>query len=140
MRRIVDRSFIVNAPLSEVWDYLAQLERWPEWAPHIRRVERIPAGPLGAATRGTITLSNGMRSTFEMVTLEERRRWLWVGPFLGSRVYYDHVFEPHDADRTTVRFILDIRGWTSWLLGGLFGKIYRGNLERAIPLLIRALE
>ena len=66
MKRIVDVRFTVRKSLERAWAHLAELEKWPSWARHIRSVEKSPPGPLSAATAGTIVLANGMTSTFRM--------------------------------------------------------------------------
>ena len=40
----VKRVFEVDAPLEEAWQRLAEVERWPEWAPHITSVTVSPPG------------------------------------------------------------------------------------------------
>lgn len=46
----VKRVFEVDAPLEEGWRRLAEVERWPEWAPHITSVTVSPQG-LGVGRR-----------------------------------------------------------------------------------------
>jgi len=139
MRRIVDRTFEVRARLETAWKVLADLESWPSWAPHIRSVEKSPPGPLGPDTRGALVLSTGIRSTFRMTEFVPGRSWIWVGPFLGSEIRYGHEFTP-GTGTTRIRFVVDARGWSLVLVGWLFGRIYRRNLERAIPRLIERIE
>jgi hypothetical protein len=139
-KRVVDRSFIVRAPLEVAWNHLAKIEAWPSWAKHIRSVEKFPAGPLSADSRGTLRLSNGVKSTFRMVEFDPPRHWKWAGPFLGSQVLYDHIFSPTAPGETTIRFTVDVGGGPAALIRGIFGRIYRRNLGRAVPLLVEEIE
>jgi hypothetical protein len=41
------------APL-EAWQRLAEVERWPEWAPHITLVTVSPPGALGPTSSGAL--------------------------------------------------------------------------------------
>jgi hypothetical protein len=140
LKRVVDKSFIVRAPLEVAWNHLAQVEKWPSWAKHIRSVEQSPPGALSSHSRGTLRLTNGVRTTFEMIEFESPRHWKWVGPFLGSQIHYDHIFTQDEPRQTTVRFTVDVAGGLGYLLRGIFGRIYRKNLERAVPLLIQEIE
>jgi len=140
MKRIVDRSFTARCSVQAAWNYLAAVENWPSWAKHIRSIERSPAGALARETKGLIRLSNGFKSTFAMTEFNPPRNWKWVGPFLGARIHYDHVFEAVSANETRIRFTLDAEGWTVPLVGWLFGAIYRRNLNRAIPLLVEEMD
>jgi hypothetical protein len=122
------------------WKHLAEVEKWPSWAKHIRSVVKSPPGPLGPTTRGTLKLANGARATFQMIEFVPPRHWKWVGPFLGSQIFYGHIFSEDKPGETTVRFTVDITGWTAAVLGGLFGSLYERNLDRAVPLLIEEIE
>jgi hypothetical protein len=140
MKRVVDRTFTVRAPLEAAWEHLGRVEEWPRWATHIRQATVEPRGALGPATRGTFKLSNGVRTTFRMVEFHPHRSWKWNGSFLGATIIYDHVFEPVAPGETRIRFTVDSTGGLTPLLGGIFGWIYRRNLERAIPRLVAEIE
>ena len=140
LKRVVDKSFVVRASSEVVWNHLAKVEQWPSWAKHIRSVVTSPAGPLSFNSRATLRLSNGMKTTFQMVEFDPPRRWRWVGSFLGSPILYDHIFSQTEPGQTTVRFTVDVGGGPGALLRGIFGQIYRKNLERAVPLLVQEIE
>ena len=140
MQRLVDKLFTVRAPLEFAWDHLAEVEKWPSWAKHIRSVEKVPPGPLCAASHGVLHLSNGIKTTFRMTEFEPPRHWKWVGSFLAVEVEYDHIFTANGPTQTTVRFVVDAEGWSLPLVGGIFGRVYRRNLDRAVPLLVQEIE
>ncbi len=140
LKRIVEKSFIVRAPLEVAWNHLARVEEWPSWAKHIRSAEQSPPGALSLHSRATLRLTNGVRTTFQMIEFDPPRHWKWTGSFLGSRVLYDHIFSQNEPRRTTIRFTVDVAGGLGSLLSGIFGRIYRRNLERAVPLLVREIE
>ena len=52
----VERVFEVDAPLEEAWQRLAEVERWPEWAPHITSVTVSPPGELGPTSSGALQI------------------------------------------------------------------------------------
>ena len=136
----LERVLDVTVDRTTAWNHLARVEHWPGWARHIRSIQLDPPGELGPETRGTIRLTNGVRSMFRMLTLSPPDRWLWTGGFLWLRVDYDHVFEELGPERTRIRFLVDISGFASGSLGRLFTAIYAKNLDRAIPNLIAELE
>lgn len=138
--RLLERTFRVGVPVADAWAHLADVERWPSWARHIRRVELEPQGALTPLSKGTIRLSNGVRSTFRMEELDEHRNWKWAGPFLWLLVHYDHRFRPVGPAQTEIRFTLDADGFGVAFFGRLFAALYARNLDRAIPRLIAELE
>ena len=139
-KRIIDRSFRVRAPLEVAWNHVAQIEEWPSWAKHIRSVMKSPPGPLSRDTRATLKLTNGVKTTFQMIEFEPLRHWKWIGPFLGLQIHYDHIFSQDELGETTIRFTVDATGGPGALLRGIFARIYRKNLERAVPLLVQEIE
>jgi hypothetical protein len=136
MLTLIHREFIVDIPLDAAWQHLAQVERWPSWAKHIKNVELVPAGELTASTRGKFHLANGIKSEFRMTELKPPHNWKWVGPFLWLRIEYDHRFEAIDRQRTKLTWIVRAEGVGVALFGRLFGMIYNRNLDRAIPSLV----
>jgi hypothetical protein len=136
MVALIQREFTVEVPLQEAWDHLARLERWPNWAPHIRQIEAQPPGELGPQSVGFIHLTNGMKPAFRVTEFNPPTNWKWIGRFLWLTVIYDHQFEALDAERTKLIWIIEGKGFGASILGPLFARIYRGSLEKAIPLLI----
>ena len=138
--RLLERRFIVRVPIDKAWVHLEQVEQWPSWARHIRRIDLSPPGHLGLDTEGAIKLTNGIRSTFRMVELNEGSNWRWVGPFLWFTVHYDHQFKRTGPEESEIGFVLHGEGFGAAVFGRLFATIYARNLDRAIPNLIKELE
>jgi len=140
MVTLIDREFTVNVTRERAWDYLARLDLWPTWAPHIKYIATQPQGELRPNSSGVIHLANGMKSTFKMEEFNPPHNWKWFGPFLWLTVHYDHRFESVNSNQTRVRFVLDANGFGVGFFGRLFAMIYRRNLEKSIPLLVQAME
>jgi hypothetical protein len=87
-----------------------------------------------------LRLANGVRTTFRMIEFEPPRHWKWAGSFLGSEILYDHMFSEDKPNQTTIRFTVDAGSGPAVFIRGIFGWIYRKNLERAVPLLIQEIE
>ena len=136
MVTLLKREFTVGIPLQRAWDHLARVEQWPSWAPHIKKIELHPPGELGPESTGVIHLTNGMKSAFRMTEFNPPRNWKWVGPFVWWTVIYDHWFEALDAEHTRLVWVVEAKGFGASILGRVFARIYRVNLEKAIPLLI----
>jgi hypothetical protein len=75
-----------------------------------------------------------------MVEFEPPGHWKWAGSFLGSQILYDHIFSEDKPNQTAIRFTVDAGGCPAVLIRGIFGWIYRRNLDRAVPLLIQEIE
>jgi hypothetical protein len=140
MLTLIDREFTVDVSQQKAWRYLARLDLWPTWAPHIKHIELQPQGELGPQSSGIIHLTNGMKSAFHMTEFNPYRNWKWVGSFLWLTIHYDHRFESASKNQTNLRFVLEATGFAVGLFGRLFAKIYRRNLEKTIPMLVREME
>jgi hypothetical protein len=140
MLESIRREFVVDVPVSTAWGHLAQVERWPTWAKHIKRVELNPRGELTLSTVGSFHLTNGVKSNFKMTELNPLQNWKWVGPFLWLMVHYDHQFEKVDEQRTKLVWTVGAEGFGVSIFGRLFAAIYNGNLDKAIPHLINEIN
>lgn len=130
---VVRRTFEVEAPLEQAWHRLADVERWPEWGPHIRSVEVSPPGELGPTSRGALHIKLLGRNTFRMSAWQPPSRWEWVGGLPGVRIYYDHRFESAGPASTRLEWLVTLRGPLSPLIRRVFARVYGRKLDRAIP-------
>ena len=140
MAERIHREFTVNVPLEIAWQHLGQVEQWPSWAKHIKQVQLEPSGELTPTSSGAFHLSNGVRSTFQMVEYNHQQNWLWVGPFLWLTIQYDHRFEALDPQHTKMTFIVRAEGFAEPIFGRLFAAVYNSNLNKAIPNLVAEME
>ena len=70
----------------EVWTFVTNFERLPEWLEEFEAVVKESDGPIGRGTVFRYTLSPGNRSaTLEVVEWQLGRRVAWDGPPLRSR-------------------------------------------------------
>ncbi|HEX6011511.1 MAG TPA: SRPBCC family protein [Geminicoccaceae bacterium] len=129
----VKRVFEVDAPLEEAWQRLAEVERWPEWAPHITWVTVSPPGVLGPTSSGALQIKRLGRNTFRMSVWEPPVRWEWVGGLPGVRICYDHRFESSGPAVTRLEWLVELHGPLAPLIRPVFARVYGRNLDRAIP-------
>ncbi|HUE73803.1 MAG TPA: SRPBCC family protein [Pirellulaceae bacterium] len=140
MITLIVREFTVNVGLQRAWDHLARIEQWPSWAPHIKQIELEPRGELRPQSTGVLHLTNGMKATFRMTEFDPPRNWAWVSRLLWFTVIYDHRFAALDAERTKIVFVVQATGLGAGIVGPLFARLYRANLEKAVPRLIAELN
>jgi hypothetical protein len=132
-RAAVERSFVVAAPVGVAWARLAEVERWPEWAPHISSVTVSPPGPLGRSSSGALHIRRLGSNTFRMSAWQPPDRWEWTGGLPGVRILYDHRFAPSSNGTTTMTWTVTLQGPLAWLIRPVFARVYGRNVDRAIP-------
>jgi len=129
----VRRTFAVGVPPEEAWRQLVEIQRWPEWAPHITSVTVSPPGPLGPESRGALHIKRLGRNTFRMTAWDPPTRWEWTGGVPGLRIHYDHRFTAAEPAGTTLDWTVELQGPLAPLVRPVFARVYGRNVDRAIP-------
>ena len=127
----VERVFDVEVPPEEAWRRLAEVERWPEWAPH-HLGDRDAAGPLTPASSGSVRVHRQLDVPH-----------VGVGPAAAVGVdgrrtrHADHLRPPVHAQRRCRRHHADLdrqpRRAARVVARPVFARVYGGNVDRAIP-------
>jgi hypothetical protein len=68
---------VINRPVEEVFDFVADERNEPRYNPRLRRVEQLSAGPIGVGTRfraETVTLGRPVPMVIEFTAYERPRR------------------------------------------------------------------
>ncbi len=88
------------AGVPAVWEAYADPQRWPEWAPHIRRVEAV--GRLRPGLSGQVIALVPPAVNFEVTDVDaKRRQWSWRAVFGPVQVSFDHGVEQRAAGSGT---------------------------------------
>lgn len=84
----------------DVWEAYADPHRWPEWAPHIRRVEAV--GRLRPGLTGQVWSLVPAPVSFEVTGVDaSRRRWSWKAVFGPVRMRCEHGVDAQDTGSST---------------------------------------
>ena len=115
----------VAAPVSEVFDYLADPRNRPEWQSSLRSVELLTRGELGVGTIWIDRTSAGVNPRMEIIGFvppgspgDEPVTWSEAGEWRGVRAMLTLTFEPAEDDpsATCVWVVADILSGALWLL------------------------
>lgn len=133
MKRLLQRSFPVEAAAEQAWAELMAAEQWPRWAPHLGSVQVSPPGPVGPGSSATLRLRNRARARVRVTEFQDGRRFRWEGSFLWLELGYDHLVTTDDTGRVSITFTVDGDGVGVSTIGRLFAGVYARQLDRAIP-------
>jgi hypothetical protein len=133
MKRLLQRTFAVEAAAERAWAELVAAERWPRWARHLASVQVTPPGPVGPGSCATLRLTNRTRAKVRVTEFQDGRRFRWEGWFLWLALGYDHLVTTDDTGRVRITFTVDGAGVGVGTIGRLFASIYARSLDRAIP-------
>lgn len=129
---LVERSFEIAVPIDRAWDLLAQVERWPEWAPHIRTAH-VEGASLGSRAEGWFRFRPVGSARFAMTTWRPPTSWTWRGRALGLCIDYHHHFQSVGTDRTRLTWVVELVDGGSGLRTKAFTRTYGRNVDRAWP-------
>jgi hypothetical protein len=134
---VMKMAITIDAPIDEVWDVVADIERQPLWMEEMKSVRLRTPGPVGVGTRGDADVRIFMVGIVDAVEVDvydppTRFGIRHVGTYTGGgRI----TLEPIDARRTLVR-------WDERLVPPVFphlgqllqkpimGAIFQADLER----------
>src|SRR5690349_18621861 len=122
----------IAGSVHEVWAYLCDVGRWPEWAPTVLEGRIRGGGPLqpGSRVEQRAKLMFGMsRSRSQEVTVVEPPRSLaFAGPMGTSAARWGMEFEPADDRRTdTMMWIeVDLAG----IMRAIPARMLKGRIQR----------
>jgi hypothetical protein len=133
MKRLLERTFVVEAATERAWAELLAAEQWPKWAQHLGSVQVTPPGPVGPGSSATLRLKNRTKASVRVTEFEDGRRFRWEGSFLWMDLGYDHVVTTDDTGRVSITFTVEGAGVGVNTIGPLFASIYARQLDRAIP-------
>jgi hypothetical protein len=133
MKRLLERTFAVEAATDRAWAELVAAEQWPRWARHLGSVQVTPPGPVGPGSSATLKLKNRTKASVHVTEFEDGRRFRWEGSFLWMTLGYDHLVTTDDTGRVSITFTVEGAGVGVNPIGPLFARIYARDLDRAIP-------
>lgn len=119
---------------------LAELEAWPSWAGHIRRMQPDPPGELTSTTEVMLHMRAGPSTRMAVTEHDPPSRWVWEGTSYGVTTIFEHRFEVINEATTRIWFLAWMHGPLARPVGWFFRRIMRRNLARALPRLKTEIE
>lgn len=127
----VSHTVRIDAPAQKIWDVLADVERWPEFASQFKSIVREEQGPLAMGSSARLTTHGLFGSVWTVTQLAPGRSFAWESGMLpGVHLLGDHVIES-EGDSSSVTFSLRSLGPLAGLLGLALGRIFRRNTRQA---------
>src|SRR5436305_4117529 len=122
----------IASGVHDVWGYLCDVGRWPEWAPTVLECRVRGGAPLQPGSRldqrAKGILGSSRDRSQEVTAVEAPRRVEFAGPMGTSAARWGMVLQPM-GDRQT-----DAQMWIEVDLGGIMraipGSILEGRIQR----------
>jgi uncharacterized membrane protein len=111
-----------------VWPILVDIERWPEWTPSVRAVERLDRTPFGIGTRVRIQQPKLKPMVWQVTDFQPGYLFTWRASSVGIVIDGYHTVRASSRG-SVVTLALKQTGWLSPVVEALFGNISRRYVE-----------
>jgi hypothetical protein len=129
----------IEAPSAKVWVVYTDVERWPEWTPAMRKIERLEAGPLSLGSTARIDADRSPTSIWTVTEYTEGRAFTWETTARGVRIVAWHGLEPA-GDATIATMGVRMSGLMASLFSPLLRSLARKNVRLEAEGLKRRVE
>jgi hypothetical protein len=149
--RTESRITIANS-VSEVWAYLSDVTRWPQWAPTVLQCAVRDAGPLRPGAhidqRARAILGLTHRRSQQVTAVEAPRRMAFAGPMGTSAARWGMQLEPAQPEpahpEAAARGQTDALMWIEVDLAGLMraipARLLKARIQRVSDLEMTAIK
>ena len=107
-----ESSLKIASGVPEVWAYLCDVGRWPEWAPTVLECRVRGGGPLQPGSRveqrARLILGMSRRRSQEVTAVEEPRSVAFAGPMGTSAARWGMELEPVDDGHTDAKMWIEV--------------------------------
>jgi hypothetical protein len=137
-----ERSVTIAGSVGEVWAYVCDLGRWPEWAPTVLECRVAGGAPLQPGSRveqrakGILGFTRGRSQ--EVTAVEAPRRVAFAGPMGLSSARWGMELEPVDDSQTETKMWVEVD--LESLMRAIPGRVLKGRIERVMDLELAAMK
>src|SRR6202034_2565192 len=107
-----ESSIKIASGVPEVWAYLCDVGRWPEWAPTVLEGWVRGGGPLHPGSRveqrAKLILGLSRRRSQEVTVVEAPHHLAFAGPMGTSTARWGMEFEPADGGQTDAMMWIEV--------------------------------
>ncbi len=132
----------IDGSVPEVWAYLSDVGRWPEWAPTVDKGWVAGGAPLqaGARVEQRAKLPFGLtRFRAQDVTLvEEPSRMAFAGPLGTSTARWGMELEPLDGQQTDAMMWVEVD--LENVMRAIPGSVLNGRIRRVMDVEMAAIK
>jgi uncharacterized membrane protein len=136
MSRRFSISVDIGAPPDRVWAVVSDIERWPEWTPSVKSIQRLDSGPLAPGKRARVHQPRLLPATWVVTEMSRGHSFTWVTSSPGIRVTARHaVYAAAAGSRATLSLVFSgllspVVAWLTRSLNDRYLQLEAGGLKR----------
>jgi hypothetical protein len=137
-----ERSVTITSSVLEVWAYVCDVGRWPEWAPTVLECRVLGGGPLQPGSRleqrakGILGTSRQRRQ--EVTAVEAPRRVAFAGPMGLSSARWGMELEPTGDRQTDTKMWVEVD--LESLMRAIPSRALKGRIEGVMECELEAMK
>jgi len=133
---------IIASRVHEVWAYVCDVRRWPEWAPTVLEGRVRGGGPLQPGSRveqrAKMILGLSRGRSQEVTVVEAPRSVAFAGPMGTSAARWGMELEPADDRQTGAMMWIEVD--LAGIMRAIPGRILKGRIQRVSDLEMAAIK
>jgi Polyketide cyclase / dehydrase and lipid transport len=126
-----ERRVTIGSTVGEVWAYVCDVGRWPEWAPTVLECRVVGGGPLRPGSRleqrAKGILGTSRKRSQEVTAVEAPRRVAFAGPMGLSSARWGMELEVIDDRQTDTKMWVEVD--LESLMRAIPGRALKGRIE-----------
>jgi hypothetical protein len=132
----------IAGSVPEVWAYLCDVGRWPEWAPTVRKGWVRGGAPLQPGSRveqrAKVMFGLTRYRAQDVTVVSEPRRLAFAGPMGTSTARWGMEFEPLDEGQTDAMMWVEVD--LKNVMRAIPGSVLNGKIRRVMDIEMAAIK
>ena len=132
----------ISSSTPDVWAYVCEVGRWPEWAPTVRECWIADGAPLQPGSRveqkAKGVFGSTRRRSQTVTDVEAPSRMAFAGPLGLSAARWGLELEPMDDSRTVATMWVEVD--LKSLMRAIPGRAFNGRIRRVMDIEMAAIK
>jgi Polyketide cyclase / dehydrase and lipid transport len=137
-----ERRVTIAGSVPEVWAYVCDVGRWPEWAPTVRECWVAGGAPLQPGSkveqRAKFIFGSTRYRAQNVTAVEAPRRLAFAGPMGTSSARWGMELEPIDDRQTDTKMWVEVD--LKNVMRAIPARVLAGRIERVMDLELAAMK
>jgi Polyketide cyclase / dehydrase and lipid transport len=137
-----ERSVTIASSVLDVWAYVCDVGRWPEWAPTVLECRVVGGAPLQSGSRleqrAKGILGTSRNRSQEVTAVEAPRRVAFAGPMGLSAARWGMELEPIDDSQTDTKMWVEVD--LESLMRAIPSRALKARIERVMDIELAAMK
>jgi hypothetical protein len=137
-----ERSVTIASSVLDVWAYVCDVGRWPEWAPTVLECRVVGGAPLQPGSRleqrAKGILGTSRNRSQEVTAVEAPRRVAFAGPMGLSAARWGMELEPINDSQTDTKMWVEVD--LESLMRAIPSRALKARIERVMDIELAAMK